>query len=92
MATGMEMLFKSMGINPQQIMQQAAGIGEAFKAIQESMLVVHRRLDRIESNQLRIMAHLGVPEPMTPELLAIVDAGVYAITTNDPLAVNGEAV
>jgi hypothetical protein len=40
------------------------------------------------------MAHLSVSEPMTPELLAIVDAGVYAITTNDPLAVkptNGEA-
>ncbi len=73
---GMEMLFKSMGFNPQDILKQAAGIGQAFQNITE-------RLGRIEDRQLRIMSHLGVPEPMTPELLAIIDAGVSAIAPED---------
>jgi cell division protein ZapA (FtsZ GTPase activity inhibitor) len=63
---GMEMLFKSMGFNPQDILKQAQGIGQAFQNIAG-------KLDTIEANQKLIMVALNIPVEMTPELLAIAD-------------------
>jgi hypothetical protein len=63
---GMEMLFKSMGFNPQDILKQAQGIGQAFQNITG-------KLDTIEANQKLIMVALNIPCEMTPELLAIAD-------------------
>lgn len=63
---GMEMLFKSMGFNPQDILKQAAGIGQAFQNITA-------KLDRIEANQKIIMVALNIPVEMSAELLAIAD-------------------
>lgn len=55
---GMDLMIKnmmrSMGIEPEQIVEQVKNIGETIVAFKEQM-------DRIERNQVAIMKHLNIP-------------------------------
>lgn len=57
------MALRGMGIDPDVVMTQAAGIGKAFERLLSGQAVMMAKLDAIESNQLAIMAALGLPLP-----------------------------
>jgi len=67
------MMAKSLGIDFQAITCQAQQIGEVFTALRDA-------LERIETNQRTIMAHLGcwVP-PVTPATEIVIAEGLKAL-------------
>ena len=67
---GMEVLLKSLGITPEHLMQQMqVHVAPILKAVQDKAAFYDRELaaireaqTRIEANQLRIMAHMGITD------------------------------
>lgn len=53
--TGMEMMLRALGLNPDEMKKSLGGIGNLVQSIDA-------RLGRLEQNQRAIMAHLGVTD------------------------------
>jgi len=49
---GMEMMLKSMGLDPKEILESVQKFGETFLAVQEQLSRIERKLDTVLADKL----------------------------------------
>jgi hypothetical protein len=65
--TGLAMMLKGMGINPEAISQMGAGIGETFKKLADAAERHTAALERIEGKINAVMDRLNIHRELTVE-------------------------
>jgi hypothetical protein len=73
MNKGMEMMMKSFGINPQEIIANVTSTLNQYGAV---VVDLKAQMNRMENNQLLIMKHLGIEIPDIREKPAAVEAAI----------------